>query len=1560
MRPLSRKLLSLYLACSVAFSPLAPAVAQVHAAATAEQLMLPELGSAAATPAAPPDTSNASTEWLSQAQTHQDLAPNALQKRSQGVDDAVAQSVGLLSGAASQASQNWFASHHITSEVALNAGNGGIRGGSLDLLMPFYNEGKNLLFVQSGIRRANSYTEDYRHTVNLGLGYRRNVSGWLLGGNSFYDWDVTGKNARLGVGVEAWTDFVKLSANGYQPLSSWKTSPDQADHLERPAKGWDVRAEGYLPTYPQLGATLAYEQFYGNEVSLFSADDRQKDPHALSVGAIYNPVPLVGLSINHRMGQQGLSDTSANLVFNYRLGEPLAKQLSSDNLMASRMLENMRYDLVARNHEIVLEQKKAGAQIGLPKVISDTELKTVQFLLTGAAGVSAINWQGSAASFALPYDGSGQGTLQLPAYVSGGANTYNLQAVGTDKSGRAVVSNSMAVVVQSMGIVLTANPLSIPATGTHTSTLKVKITDQGQPRAAGVVINWSTTAGKLSSTTSTTDNNGEASVTLTSSTTAGVAVVEAAYGAVKRTVSVTFAAGAASALTVVATPDSIAANGTSTSTLSATVKDAHGNLVGAGTTVAWTTNAGDLASPSSTTNASGVASVLLTSSTTAGTATVQASVGSVSGSGSVTFTVGAANKLDLSASPTSIEANGTSTTTLSATVKDAHNNPVGSGTTVAWTTSAGKLASPTSVTNGSGVATVVLTSSTTVGEATVQASTGAANGSSKVTFTVGAPATLAVTASPASIEANGRSTSTLSATVKDANGNLVAGSSVAWTTSAGGLGSNSSLTNSSGVASVVLTSSTTAGDATVEATAGSAKGSSKVTFAVGAASKVEVSANPTSIEATGASTTTLSATVKDAHDNPVSGIAVAWSTSGGTLGSPSTLTNASGVATVELTSSTTVGDATVQARAGSATGTGTVAFVPVASNKVEVSASPTSIVANGTSTTTLSATVKNAQGNAMGSGISVSWTTSAGMLGSTSSTTNGSGVATVVLTSSTTAGTATVRATGSGATGSASVAFTAGTATAITLSATPSSIVADGASNAALSATVKDVNGNLVSGTTVAWSTNRGAVDKGTSVTNANGVATAVLTSSTSAGDATVRASVGSVNTTGTVTFAPGVAHDVTVSASPTSIEANGTSTSTLSATVKDANGNLVGSGKTVAWTTSAGSLASPSTVTDSNSVASVVLTSSKTAGTANVRASSGTGSGTASVAFAAGTATAITLSTSTGSIVADGKSTSALTATVKDANGNGIGGVTVGWTTTLGALDAASSVTDASGVAKAVLTSGTKVGEASVQASAGAISASGQVSFTPGVPHKLTLTSSTPGTGVDSTIKLILSAEVKDAAGNPVVTGTTVNWITSLGTLVSATSLTDDRGVATVELLRSTTLGTATIQASSGTVKDSTSIMFVAGQTHSLTLSAAPNSIAANGTSTSTVSVTMKDVYGNPTYGRLVSWTTTSGRLDRTFSNADENGIATVVLTSSTTAGTATVEASSGAEKASISVAFTVVMASEMPLIAAHDSLAADGSNPSAFNTQGKLAAGLMACLPQESGCNGGSSQTD
>ena len=95
-----------------------------------------------------------------------------------------------------------------------------------------------MLFTQLGIRAP-----DGRTTGNIGLGVRTfYVRDWMFGGNVFFDDDFTGENRRIGFGAEAWTNYLKLSANTYIGTSQWHNSGDFDNYNEKPADGYDVRA----------------------------------------------------------------------------------------------------------------------------------------------------------------------------------------------------------------------------------------------------------------------------------------------------------------------------------------------------------------------------------------------------------------------------------------------------------------------------------------------------------------------------------------------------------------------------------------------------------------------------------------------------------------------------------------------------------------------------------------------------------------------------------------------------------------------------------------------------------------------------------------------------------------------------------------------------------------------------------------------------------------------------------------------------------------------------------------------------------------------------------------------------------------------------------------------------------------------------------------------------------------------------------------------------------------------------------------------------------------------
>ncbi|MGR1225465.1 inverse autotransporter beta domain-containing protein [Aeromonas veronii] len=230
-----------------------------------------------------------------------------------------------------------------------------LKGYSADALVPLVDTPERMLFLQLGGRRNDTTN---RSIVNLGVGQRHFSDTWMLGYNAFFDYDVLRYHSRLGLGAEAWADNLKLSANLYTPLSNWKDSPDFDEYLERAAHGIDFNAKYYLPQYPQLGLSVKFEQYFGNEVDLLGSKSLEHNPYAGTVGLEWQPVPLFKVGVDHRQSKGSQSDTQINAGLEWRLGASLDDMLNAKKVAQSRQLQGMRHDLVERNNDIVLEYKE--------------------------------------------------------------------------------------------------------------------------------------------------------------------------------------------------------------------------------------------------------------------------------------------------------------------------------------------------------------------------------------------------------------------------------------------------------------------------------------------------------------------------------------------------------------------------------------------------------------------------------------------------------------------------------------------------------------------------------------------------------------------------------------------------------------------------------------------------------------------------------------------------------------------------------------------------------------------------------------------------------------------------------------------------------------------------------------------------------------------------------------------------------------------------------------------------------------------------------------------------
>ncbi|WP_287145245.1 Ig-like domain-containing protein [Achromobacter sp.] len=1358
---------------------------------------------------------------------------------------------GRATGLATSSAQAWL-QRFGTAKITLQR-----QGGALDFLYPFVDREQDLLFGQLGVRRTNLLTDSYRTTINLGIGYRRFMDGLMVGGNAFLDTNPERGHRRLGVGAEVWTDYLKFSANGYLRQSGWKSSPDLDAYKERPASGFDFRLEGALPQIPQLGAKVMYEKFYGDEVGLFGQNDRQRNPSAWTLGASYTPVPAVSLLVERRFGQGGLSDTAIKVGLKYALGVPLARQLEAVAVGATRKLSAMRYDLVERNNEIVLEyQKEVGASIRLPDNLSGYPDVTVPFPVTvegAAAGTYQVQWSGSAAPFVAPYSGSSSAQLTMPKYVVGGQNSYQLFASLVDRKGQKATSNVMNVSVNPFTVRVQGAKPHAKSDGVDSIRFTTSVKGVQAEGISGQPVEWTLGgAGTFRERSDTTDANGEAYAVVTS-VTPGQAAVEALIGQ-------TFTAGATGmfatnllAITsLVSNPPTLIADGASKAQITAVVLDSAGMPVPEGTEVIWRADFGNLSGTSSKTDARGVATAGYTAPTAAGVAMLTASArGAADRTLEVPLTADSAGARVGVVVASKLEglADGNDTVTFTATVSDTNGNLVGSGVNVAWSTDLGTLSTATSKTNSSSKASTIVTAPRAAGIARVMAKASPVDPgeSSTVSFKVDpAVARVAqVTSSVTEAAANGMDTVILTATVQDSNGNSAgAGAQVTWVTDLGsfnGASTATSVSDPSGQASIVLMAPTVPGTAHVGAKASvndPGKGGNVLFKADASTFRIKgLNASKPEGVADGVETIILTARVEDAHGNAAgAGAPVNWSTDLGSFGgvrSATSNSDASGIATIALTAPTTQGTAHVSAKA-SATDPGLVRAVPFKADastfKVMVlDASKVVGTADGVDTITLTATVEDANGNSAGAGAKVSWSTTQGTFNGASAATSMSsanGTATIVLKAPTAAGIANVGAKASindpGLVRALTFTADSNSYRVSILDVSKTEAVADGGDLVTLTATVKDAHGNLAgAGVQISWATNLGTFNgatAGASTADASGKASIVLKAPTTSGLATIRAYAGGgdAGKTQTIFFKPDAStYQVTVlGASKTEGLADGQDTITLTATVADANGNSAGAAAQVTWTTDVGSFngaSSAVSLSDANGVATVVLRAPTASGTAHVgaKASASDPGKVRLLQFKADASTyqISVLSANKLEAVADGLDVITLTASVVDAFGNAAGaGAQVSWGTDLGTLNgsrATTSATDASGVATVILVASISSGAAHIVAKA-SMSDPGKSKTVQFKANTATLRvsflgASKPEAVADGVDTVTLSAVVEDANGNAAGAGVAVAWSTDLGGFngaASASSLTDSNGEATIVLKTSTSAGIAHIRA--------------------------------------------------------------------------------------------------------------------------------------------------------------------
>lgn len=321
---------------------------------------------------------------------------------------------------------------------------GNFVGSGGQLLTPWQDNYQYLTFSQLGVTQT-----DDGLVGNAGLGQRWVAGNWLLGYNALVDRQFDSGLQRASLGTEAWSDFLRLSANYYAPLGGWRNS--SSSQQNRMARGYDITTQGYLPFYRQLGVSVTWEQYLGDEVDLFNNGSLEKNPVAVKVGVNYTPVPLLTFTASHKEGENGQSQDQLGMRVTWRPGVALSKQLSADNVAQTRSLRGSRYDLVERNTTPVLEfrqRKTLSVFLATPPwQLTAGETLTLKLQIRAANRITAVSWQGDTQALSLTPPANNTDphgwTIIIPQWDStpGASNQYRLSVTLEDEKQQRVTSN---------------------------------------------------------------------------------------------------------------------------------------------------------------------------------------------------------------------------------------------------------------------------------------------------------------------------------------------------------------------------------------------------------------------------------------------------------------------------------------------------------------------------------------------------------------------------------------------------------------------------------------------------------------------------------------------------------------------------------------------------------------------------------------------------------------------------------------------------------------------------------------------------------------------------------------------------------------------------------------------------------------------------------------------------------------------------------------------------------------------------------------------------------------
>ncbi|MXE41287.1 invasin [Escherichia sp. HH41S] len=1496
-------------------------------------------------------------------------------------EQAASMARGWVASSVSAQATDWL-SRWGTARVSLGVDEDfSLKSSSFEFLHPWYETPDNLVFSQHALHRTDDRTQ-----TNHGIGWRYFTPSWMSGINLFIDHDLSRYHTRTGMGVEYWRDYLKLSGNGYLRLSNWRSAPElDNDYEARPANGWDLRAEGWLPAWPQLGGKLVYEQYYGDEVALFGKDERQNDPHAITAGLSYTPVPLISFSAEQRQGKQGENDTRIGMELTLQPGQSLQKQLDPAEVAARRSLVGSRYDLVDRNNNIVLEYRKKelvrltltdplkGKPGEVKSLVSSLQTK---YALKGY-DIEAASLQSAGGKVAV----SGKDIqVTIPPYrftvMPETDNTYPITVIAEDSKGNFSRREESMVVVEKPTLSLADSTLSVDlqillADGKSISTLTYTARDSSGKPIPGMTLKTHAKGLQDFALSEWKDNgNGTYTQLVTSGKTSGALSLMPQFNGddvAKTPALIAIVANMASrADSMIETDQNNYVAGKPIG-VKVTLKDENGNGVTGRKELlkqaVKVDNTKTDAVSAWTEESEGVYKANYTAHLIGDKLTAQLTMPGWQTKHSDAFSI-AGDKDTAKIAAMQITANNAVArrdhNTVAVTVRDVHQNLLqGQNVTFTVVNGAAVFADPNGgivTTDKDGIASVNLASDQAV-NSLIKAEINGSSQSVEVSFITGDISQLTSTIKTDDVSYTAGGKIKVSVTLMDEQKNLVkgmasllAGSGVVevsgtdknetgnWSEESDGVYTTTrtaKIAGNSHYATLKLStwSSAQQSDAYVIRESGAVLAYSsivtdKTTYTAGGAIKVTVTLKDSYENLVGGQRDAISQAIQLPNTKAES---ITWNEDqkGIYTATYTALLPGTGLkAQLQMSGWASALTSNVYSISGDAASAQIVAM--------QVTTGSLDVLANGSDQHTVNVRVEDQFGNVLPE-QTVTFTVTKGAAvfanagQSADIRTDVHGMAEVVL-SSTVADASTVEAKVNQSSDSKTVNFVADVSTAqvAELVVTQDGSAADGAMANMLRARVTDAFGNALGGQTVSVLADNGAAVAPTVITEPDGTVEISVTSQT-AGTSAVTATINSSSQSRDVTFIADVrtAQIASLEVTQDNAVADGAMANTLRVRVTDAFGNVL-AGQTVSVLAGNGATTAPTVTTQPDGTAEISVTS-QTAGISAVTASINSSSQSRNVTFIADVRTAqiASLEVTQDNSVADGAMANTLRVKVTDANGNVLAGQTVSVTADNSATVTPTVTTQPDGTAEISVTSQT-AGTSVITASVNNSSQSRNVTFIADVSTAqiADLIVSQDNAVADGATANTLQVRVTDAFGNALA-GQAVSVLADNGATVAPTVITGQDG--TVEIsVTSQTAGSSAVTASINSSSQSRNVTFIADvrTAQIASLEVTQDNAVADGAMANTLRVRVTDAFGNVLAGQTVSVTADNSATVTPTVITGQDGTVEISVTSQT-AGTSAVTASINSSTASRNVTFIadVSTAQIASLEVTQDNSVADGA---------------------------------